>query len=388
VVVFVASRVSDRPEREFLMGEKNRSGVRTELRDGRKILIVDFRFRDKDGRERRYRRDASVQGRTAALAEAQRLMRLAAERGTMEAEAAPLTLEQFVSGDFKKLVLPRFKPSTREGYEGLLHGRQHGLIALLGDKRLDTLGVADVRAVEANALARKARPRYAIVCLHTVLRSAVELGWLSHVPRLPKLPPRSNKLPSAPPLVVVEQLLTESGGGLHVAVALAALAGLRCGEVRALEVGDVDLDARRLYVRRALSAEELADPKGLDERVVPLGPRLVAILERAMGSRRPNERIVLSARGRPLTENRLGDAWRRLQARLGIEPRWHYHQLRHFFATALVRGGAHIETVRRLLGHKDLGPTSRYLHATGGDLVAAIAMLPGNCGETADRPRP
>jgi len=118
------------------MGEKNRSGVRTELRDGRKILVIDFRFRDKDGRERRYRRDAAVQLRAAALAEAQRLRRQAAERGTMEAEQAPLTFEQFVDGDFKKLVMPRFKPSTREGYEQLLRGREHGLVTLLGHKRL------------------------------------------------------------------------------------------------------------------------------------------------------------------------------------------------------------------------------------------------------------
>ena len=130
----------------------------------------------------------------------------------MEAEPAPLTFEQFVDGDFKRLVMPRFKPSTREGYEQLLHGREHGLVALLGHKRLDAIGIADVRVVEAGALARKARPRYAIVCLHTVLRCAAELGILQHMPRLPKLPARSKKLPSAPPLAVVEQLLLGSRG--------------------------------------------------------------------------------------------------------------------------------------------------------------------------------
>jgi integrase len=370
------------------MGEKNRSGVRTELRDGRKILVIDFRFRDKDGRERRYRRDAAVQLRAAALAEAQRLRRQAAERGTMEAEQAPLTFEQFVKGDFKKLVMPRFKPSTREGYEQLLHGREHGLVALLGHKRLDAIGIADVRVVEAGALARKARPRYAIVCLHTVLRCAAELDVLQHMPRLPKLPARSKKLPSAPPLAVVEQILLGSEGWLRVAVALAALGGLRSGEARALEIGDVDLAARQLTVRRAFSAEELADPKGLDERMVPLAGLLVAILERAMAGRRATERVVVSPRGRTLTEGRLWSAWQALQARLGIEPRWHYHQLRHFFATAVSGGGANIETVRRLLGHKDLASTSRYLHATGRDLVAAVAVLPGDCGETVESPRP
>ena len=370
------------------MGEKNRSGVRTVVRDGRKILVIDFRYRDKDGRERRYRRDATVQLRAGALAEAQRLMRQASERGTMEAERAPLTFEEFVGGDFKKLIMPRFKPSTRSGYEKLLEAREHGLVALLGRKRLDAIGIAEVRAVEADALTRKARPRYAIVCLHTVLRCAVELGALAHLPRLPKLPRRSAKLPSAPPLAVIERLLVESKGWLHVAVALASLAGLRCGEARALEVHDVDLAARRLKVRRAFSDEELADPKGLDEREVPLTPLLVVILERVMAGRRTTDRVVVSPRGQTITEQSLGNAWRALQARLGIEPRWHYHQLRHFFATALSSGGANIETIRRLLGHKELASTSRYVHATGRDLVAAVALLPGNCGETPLLPGP
>jgi integrase len=370
------------------MGEKNRSGVRTEVRDGRKILVVDFRYRDKDGREKRYRRDAGVQSRPTAVAEAQRLKRLAAERGTLEVEAPPLTLEQFVRGDFERLVLPRFKPSTRRGYDGWLYGKEHGLVARLGHKRLDSIGANDVRLIEADALARGVRPRYAVVCLHTVLRSAVELGVLAHPPRLPKLPARSEKLPAAPPQQFVECVLSEARGSLRVAIALAALGGLRSGEVRALEIGDVHLEQRRLHVRRALSAEVMSDPKGRDERVVPLAPLLVAILEPAVAGRRATGRVVLNTRGQPWTENALGEAWRRLQERLGVEPRWHFHQLRHFFATALLGGGANIETLRRLLGHKDLAPTSRYLHATGRDLVAAIEALPGSCRETPEPPRP
>ncbi len=329
-----------------------------------------------------------MQLRAGALAEAQRLMRQASERGTMEAEPAPLTFEQFVRGDFTKLVLPRLKPSTREGYEQLLDAREHGVVALLGRKRLDAIGIPDVRVVEANAFARKARPRYAIVCLHTVLRCAGELGTLAHVPRLPKLPPRSKKLPSAPPLAVVERLLVGSEGWLRVAVALAALGGLRSGEARALEIGDVDLAARQVVVRRAFSAEVLAEPKGRDERAVQLTTLLVDILERAIAGRGATERVVVDSRGRTLTDLKLGGAWRALQARLGIEPRWHYHQLRHFFATALSDGGAKIVVVQKLLGHTELASTARYVHATEGDLVAAVAVLPGNCGETVDRPRP
>ena len=39
-----------------------------------------------------------------------------------------------------------------------------------------------------------------------------------------------------------------------------------------------------------------------------------------------------------------------------------FHDLRHTFATRLVRSGADIYAVQRLLGHKSLEMTSRYAH--------------------------
>lgn len=113
------------------MGAKNDSGLRVEMRDGRKIFVVDFRYRDSEGREQRYRRDAPVQIKAAARAEAERLKRLAAERGTLEPAPQASTFEAFVRGDFSKLVVVRLKPSTREGYKRLLFAPTNGLVALL-----------------------------------------------------------------------------------------------------------------------------------------------------------------------------------------------------------------------------------------------------------------
>ena len=150
------------------MGVRNRSSVRTEIRDGRKILIVDFRFTDKDGRPRRYRRDASVQTAAGARAEAERLKRMAASRGTLDVllDADPLapTLAAFVEGDFTKLVMVRFKPSTRHGYEQLLDMPEHGLLALLGRKRLDARALRSARwpsvgSSDSRAVARRDEQR-------------------------------------------------------------------------------------------------------------------------------------------------------------------------------------------------------------------------------------
>jgi integrase len=364
---------------EFIMGEKNRSGVRTEVRDGRKILVIDFRFTDKDGRESRYRRDASVQTAAGARSEADRLKRLAADRGTLDVEPAPLTLAAFVEGDFTKLVLPRLKPSTRKGYEELLNAPEHGLLALLGKKRLDAIGAHEYRVVETNALGRKVRPRYALVCLRTVLREAHELGALARAADLPPLPKRSEKLPLPPPEAVVIAILGAATGWIRVAIALAILAGLRMGEVRALRVCDVNLEHAVLYVRWAYSANVLVDaPKGLDEQPIPLTPLLRAILAEAIAGKRSTDPVVTTGRGQAPSEGGLDGALRRIQERLGIEPAWSLHKLRHYFGTKLLRSGANVETVRRLLRHRDLSSTARYVHATAHDLTDAVALLPGS----------
>jgi integrase len=162
----------------------------------------------------------------------------------------------------------------------------------------------------------------------------------------------------ASPLAVVVQTIDAAETWLRIAIALAALAGLRCGEVRALQARDVDLDARRLFVRRAFSANEVGVPKGRDERAVPVTPMLAAVLTQACAGKAPAALLVVDECGRPLNDQAVGAAWRRLQARLGIQPAWRFHQLRHFFGTTCLRGGGNVEAVRRLLGHRDLASTT------------------------------
>ena len=55
-----------------------------------------------------------------------------------------------------------------------------------------------------------------------------------------------------------------------------------------------------------------------------------------------------------------------------------FHSLRHYFLSALVRGGANLEAVRERAGHSKLLTAQRYLHASGADLRDAVSRLPGN----------
>jgi integrase/recombinase XerC len=147
-------------------------------------------------------------------------------------------------------------------------------------------------------------------------------------------------------------------------------AGLRVGELVALDVRDVDLAQGEVRVLG----------KGGKERVVPLPAAaraaLAAWLERR---RRPG---VL---GEPLfvaLRARRGEAPRRLDVRdvrrrlarralaTGLSDRVHPHRLRHSYATHLLDMGADLRAIQELLGHASLSTTQKYTAVSAERLVA------------------
>ena len=67
---------------------------------------------------------------------------------------------------------------------------------------------------------------------------------------------------------------------------LATFAGLRACEIRGLRGGDIDLEARTLTVRRAVSLGKVHKPKSGHERIMPILDELHAEL----AARQPFER--------------------------------------------------------------------------------------------------
>ena len=147
----------------------------------------------------------------------------------------------------------------------------------------------------------------------------------------------------------------------HLMLALLYQTGLRRAELAGLRQSDVDPDRRRLTVRG----------KGGKERLLPLGPGLVELLEHYA---RLRERVHPGAAGVP--ELLLTDRGRALYPKfvynkavhwLGLfsaEPYRGPHALRHSFATHLVDAGAELTAVKELLGHANLAATQRYTHTS------------------------
>lgn len=359
---------------EVLMGARS-DGVRRVKRAGRLVWVIDFSYLDKDGRERRYRRDAHVQTAEGARGEARMRQKLAFETGSPDPRPAAPTFAEFVETKFRPLHLKvKCRPATIERYEYLL---DQGILTAFGNVRLDESFLAPTRGYVAELVARGVQPRPHVSFVRTVLRSAFELGVLEKLPDLPPLPKAGKKLPDAPTTEHVRRLLDVAPGWLRPAVALAAYAGMRQGEVRALQVRDVDLTNDKILVRRAFSGDEVLTPKSSHERVVPLLPELREILLPALRSKLPAARVISTLAGTTPSRAHVLTALKYHERKHGLRE-WSFHALRHFFISELVRRGVSVEVVRILAGHSKLDVTQRYVHAEASELRAGIARLSGN----------
>ena len=109
--------------------------------------------------------------------------------------------------------------------------------------------------------------------------------------------------------------------------------------------------------------------KGGKQRLVPIGRNTIGAVSVYLHTLRPTldrghagGRVLLNARGEPLS--RVG-AWgvvKRATERAGIRKRVTPHTLRHSFATHLLEGGADLRAVQEMLGHADLSTTQIYTH--------------------------
>lgn len=134
-------------------------------------------------------------------------------------------------------------------------------------------------------------------------------------------------------------------------VRLALLTGARRGELLGWTWAAVDL-------KRGLAS--LAETKGGRPRSVALSTPAVEVLRGLRASRVPGWSHVFAVRpvGRPRFPR---DAFERAVEKAGIED-FHFHDLRHCFATMLLSAGATLPELAAALGHRTLSMVARYAH--------------------------
>lgn len=139
--------------------------------------------------------------------------------------------------------------------------------------------------------------------------------------------------------------------------------GFRHGEIKHAQVGDIDFAAGTIQTR---SKPEFGfKTKDCEQRIVPVNDALIAVLKKHVATL-DGTLLFPTREGNP--DKNLGEALKKIARRAGVKlPRKPMHAWRVHYATHLIRAGADIYTVQKLLGHSDIETTQGYLRAVKRD---------------------
>ncbi len=265
-----------------------------------------------------------------------------------------------------------YSPNTLEAYERDLLQFQ----AFLEDVGVPTLQMVtpaeldnfieslQARGHKSATVARK------VAALRTFLKFLYAEGvmtvdlmeWL-HQPKVEKRLPHTLSLEQMNELLAAAAL-EDTPLGLRDRAMLELLyaTGMRASEIIGVKVGDLNLPSGSL---RCFG-------KGGKERVLPLYPSMVRVLQhylefgRPLLLREPSEGMLfVNNLGQPLTRQGLWFLVQHYVEAAGL-PSWVTpHTLRHTFATHLLEGGAELREIQHLLGHANITTTQIYTEVSG-----------------------
>ena len=169
------------------------------------------------------------------------------------------------------------------------------------------------------------------------------------------LPKKPQRIPELLTASEVRRILNACPNAKHrMMFALGYGCGLRVSELVSLSLSDIDSERGLLRIEQG---------KGAKDRLVPLSNTLLHQLRDYWRSYRPFDCLFPS---RTLTQ-RLSitstqKAFSAAKVRAGVDKIGGIHSLRHAYATHQLEAGLPVHRLQRLLGHRDLHSTLRYVH--------------------------
>lgn len=348
--------------------------------------------------KRRRRSKSGFETRRAAT-EAMREAMRAAELGVTAPGDVPTVaalVDEWLAGR-----RPSLKLATWDSYRDVLEGHVVSRLGALRSDKLTAKHVADLRdELLVNGGRDRRGPglsertvRYTLAVLSQLLGDAVKRGILTrnvaeHVdkPRVPKKEMDWWTVDEA------RRFLNHTAEDrLSALWTLALTSGMRRGELLGLHWSDIDFDAGRLAVRRALVATgyqvRYSEPKTTaSKRVVSIDPGTVAALKEhrrhqleermALGVGYLDEDVVFATiSGEVLHPDYVSKRFNRLVKQAGVR-RIRFHDTRHTAATLMLEQGVPLKIVTERLGHSSTAITSNlYQHASESMQEDAAAKL-------------
>jgi integrase len=266
------------------------------------------------------------------------------------------------------------KPSTIESKKQTLDYR---IVPLLGKKRLDEISEEDVQSLKSEMKDLKAKTINNVVCvLSKALKVAVKWKVIAVIPV------HTEQLKTDAPVMEFYEFadyarLVEAAEKVDrralLVVLLGGDAGLRTGEIIALEWSDVDFRRHFITVARSEWNGHVTLPKGGKKRRVPMTKKLEETLRNHRHLIGP--RVLYRDDGVSTSKQTLTTWMTSAQKRAGLKVTGNKHQLRHTFCSHLAMKGATVIAIKELAGHRELGTTMKYMHLSPSHTGDAIKLL-------------
>jgi len=286
---------------------------------------------------------------------------------------------------FEDHCLVRFAEGTAHGYVRAVRS----FLDWLRDRGIPLVDVrtADIEAYQADvcALRKKDGTPYSVdlqvhrlSSVKTLFRFLYQRGYVLADASAPvEYPRRELRLPRGvlsreETRKLVEAPDTSTPIGLRDRAILETFygTGIRAGELAKLKTIDVDTEDKVLRVLLG---------KGAKDRNVPLTRAAAEAIEAYVLHGRPKIRgaikspwLFLALRGGRMYPDLLNGVVQAAARKTGLGKHATCHTLRHSVATHLLKGGADIRHIQKLLGHRSLQSTERYTHVEVSDLSKVL----------------
>ncbi|MFJ2070690.1 tyrosine-type recombinase/integrase [Streptomyces sp. NBC_01420] len=363
----------------------NGAGTITKRKDGRYQAAV-YVLQPDGTRARKF-----AYGKTWAECDAKRRDLLAKVDQGVPVPTRSAKLSEWLPYWLDNVVKPRRKLSTYDKYEA--HVRLY-LVPVIGGKRLESLGVADVRRflVQLEKMTTAATAKEAHRVLRTALTAACREELITRNVASLVEPPRAKSRELSPWSLneTLTFLAASRKDPLYAAFVLAITMGLRRGELVGLRWTDLDLDRRVLYVRQQTQRRRGIlyddDPKGRRRRAVPLPAMCIAPLRwhrmrQAEAKARAGEawqeggHVFVTRTGRPVEPRNVYRSFTRVAESAGLRV-IRLHDARHGCATILTAAGVAPRVVMEILGHSQISITMDvYTHVVQDTQREAISHM-------------
>jgi site-specific recombinase XerD len=243
-----------------------------------------------------------------------------------------------------------FSPCTHESYLSAVRD-----LAKYTHRSPDTLSHGDLkRYFKHLVLERRLAPASVHVSYHGIRFLYREVLAWPEVDLEIALPKRPQRIPALLTRAEVAAILNACTDARHRAMLSVCYGcGLRLSEVLALRVGDIDSERKLLRIEQG---------KGAKDRLVSISPALLEALRAYWRLYRPREWLFTGRDGAPLCSGTLQRAYTRAKRHAGVTKVGGIHALRHAYATHQLAAGLQVERLQRLMGHRSIHTTLRYVH--------------------------